>query len=123
IPMSQSSLYLYLLHPLIFYLLPLPPLIYLLFFFNDPATTEIYTLSLHDALPISGRPRLPPRARALRRELRRHRRRSASTPPMSAGGKSCDSWVTRWSMRCSSSCAWHASVRCGVPCLPRCAGG
>src|SRR3712207_7010881 len=22
-------------------------------FFNDPATTEIYTLSLHDALPIS----------------------------------------------------------------------
>src|SRR5690349_24199166 len=26
------------------------------FFFNDPATTEIYTLSLHDALPIS-RPR------------------------------------------------------------------
>src|SRR5436190_8041317 len=26
---------------------------YLFFFFNDPATTEIYTLSLHDALPIS----------------------------------------------------------------------
>src|SRR6266481_9442049 len=25
-----------------------------LFFFNHPATTEIYTLSLHDALPISG---------------------------------------------------------------------
>src|SRR5688572_33059367 len=25
---------------------------YLFFFFNDPATTEIYTLSLHDALPI-----------------------------------------------------------------------
>ena len=24
----------------------------LFFFFNDPATTEIYTLSLHDALPI-----------------------------------------------------------------------
>src|SRR5690625_5373432 len=23
-------------------------------FFNDPSTTEIYTLSLHDALPISG---------------------------------------------------------------------
>src|SRR5256885_11914291 len=29
----------------------------LFFFFNDTATTEIYTLSLHDALPIS---RLPP---------------------------------------------------------------
>src|SRR3712207_7179290 len=27
----------------------------LLFFFNDTATTEIYTLSLHDALPISRR--------------------------------------------------------------------
>src|SRR5438874_7872619 len=24
-----------------------------IFFFNDPAPTEIYTLSLHDALPIS----------------------------------------------------------------------
>src|SRR5262245_65922612 len=27
----------------------------LVFFFNDTATTEIYTLSLHDALPISRR--------------------------------------------------------------------
>src|SRR2546430_17670077 len=27
------------------------------FFFNDTATTEIYTLSLHDALPIWVRPR------------------------------------------------------------------
>src|SRR3712207_7213972 len=26
---------------------------YVFFFFNDTATTEIYTLSLHDALPIS----------------------------------------------------------------------
>src|SRR3712207_3072624 len=30
------------------------PLRMLFFFFNDTATTEIYTLSLHDALPISG---------------------------------------------------------------------
>src|SRR2546426_7809633 len=29
---------------------------YSIFFFNDTATTEIYTLSLHDALPISRRP-------------------------------------------------------------------
>src|SRR6266849_11170872 len=28
-------------------------LIWSFFFFNDTATTEIYTLSLHDALPIS----------------------------------------------------------------------
>src|SRR5256885_6746223 len=31
----------------------LPPFIF--FFFNDTATTEIYTLSLHDALPICAR--------------------------------------------------------------------
>src|SRR2546430_8404371 len=30
------------------------PTIFFFFFFNDTATTEIYTLSLHDALPISG---------------------------------------------------------------------
>src|SRR2546430_6001138 len=28
---------------------------FFVFFFNDTATTEIYTLSLHDALPISDR--------------------------------------------------------------------
>src|SRR2546422_10153315 len=28
------------------------PLLFSFFFFNDTATTEIYTLSLHDALPI-----------------------------------------------------------------------
>src|SRR5438105_13651847 len=31
-------------------------LVFYFFFFNDTATTEIYTLSLHDALPISERP-------------------------------------------------------------------
>src|ERR1051325_3896215 len=30
-------------------------LLFFFFFFNDTATTEIYTLSLHDALPIWGR--------------------------------------------------------------------
>src|SRR2546427_12573727 len=30
-----------------------PTLLFSFFFFNDTATTEIYTLSLHDALPIS----------------------------------------------------------------------
>src|SRR2546429_9703135 len=29
-----------------------PHLFFFFFFFNDTATTEIYTLSLHDALPI-----------------------------------------------------------------------
>src|SRR5438309_11778962 len=29
--------------------------LFIFFFFNDTATTEIYTLSLHDALPIFGK--------------------------------------------------------------------
>src|SRR3712207_9364161 len=33
------------------------------FFFNDTATTEIYTLSLHDALPISMSSSMPRRRR------------------------------------------------------------
>src|SRR5256885_16251678 len=32
---------------------------FIFFFFNDTATTEIYTLSLHDALPISQLVELP----------------------------------------------------------------
>src|SRR5688572_32386433 len=43
------------------------------FFFNDTATTEIYTLSLHDALPISP-PRRPSDRRAARDVLPRGRR-------------------------------------------------
>src|SRR5258708_15561722 len=35
------------------------PLIFSFFFFNDTATTEIYTLSLHDALPICRRDAAP----------------------------------------------------------------
>src|SRR2546422_5955587 len=35
----------------------IPPSLFFFFFFNDTATTEIYTLSLHDALPISGEAR------------------------------------------------------------------
>src|SRR5438067_13086207 len=41
--MILSSLFLLLLHFISYF-----------FFFNDTATTEIYTLSLHDALPIWG---------------------------------------------------------------------
>src|SRR2546425_2062843 len=69
------------------------------FFFNDTATTEIYTLSLHDALPISGMyphqihrsPRslapesgkMPPKA--LRSACARHR---VSRPPSRIYGRS-----------------------------------
>src|SRR6266480_5624659 len=52
------------------------------FFFNDTATTEIYTLSLHDALPISSQTRQArphPRRRAHRRS-RRSSSRLAAVP-------------------------------------------
>src|SRR6266540_5757098 len=40
-----------------------------IFFFNDTATTEIYTLSLHDALPIWCRTRSPCSRRRARPEF------------------------------------------------------
>src|SRR5471032_2810547 len=51
------------------------PVFLYFFFFNDTATTEIYTLSLHDALPISAlrpasRPTRAPPARRTRRACR-----------------------------------------------------
>src|SRR2546422_11706748 len=54
-----------------------PYLLLFFFFFNDTATTEIYTLSLHDALPIS-------RARQNASGSRASRSRSAA--PASAPG-------------------------------------
>src|SRR2546426_5621809 len=42
-------------------------LLFFFFFFNDTATTEIYTLSLHDALPISDGPSLEEQASAMMR--------------------------------------------------------
>src|SRR6202522_3112585 len=44
--------------PLLTHAKSFPSSVSVFFFFNDTATTEIYTLSLHDALPISP---LPPR--------------------------------------------------------------
>src|SRR2546429_3207954 len=50
------------------------------FFFNDTATTEIYTLSLHDALPICTEPGGADRQAlpGVRRRLRRHRDRKST---------------------------------------------
>src|SRR5690242_21554419 len=50
-----------------------------IFFFNDTATTEIYTLSLHDALPIfehEAKSRLARRRPSPRRRVRRRLARS-----------------------------------------------
>src|SRR5258706_16341507 len=54
------------------------------FFFNDTATTEIYTLSLHDALPISRRCR----ACASGRSRSRARGRPSRSPAGRSAGAS-----------------------------------
>src|SRR3990170_295010 len=66
------------------------------FFFNDTATTEIYTLSLHDALPIW--PRCPAsrrRARARRRPARASRRISRRSEEHTSELQSPDHLVCR----------------------------
>src|SRR5256885_11889980 len=50
------------------------------FFFNDTATTEIYTLSLHDALPISQHPFSQQRRRHLHRCHAQSRRLRRTNP-------------------------------------------
>src|SRR2546430_8036943 len=55
--------------------------LFLFFFFNDTATTEIYTLSLHDALPISG----GRRDSVAEAGGRRAALRSAAVPPREPG--------------------------------------
>src|SRR5437762_8166342 len=47
-----------------------PVSLFLSFFFNDTSTPEIYTLSLHDALPISVMPFFPCRSRCVRLRAR-----------------------------------------------------
>src|SRR5260221_12828066 len=63
----------------------------LFFFFNDTATTEIYTLSLHDALPISRRgcPRgTPVRRKPLANDVARVCRAAPARAPWSAAPRS-----------------------------------
>src|SRR2546430_13349193 len=63
---------------LYFYLMFLHSADFFFFFFNDTATTEIYTLSLHDALPILWRAAKSVRGQAAEhavRAIRNHRER------------------------------------------------
>src|SRR2546427_10103546 len=85
------------------------------FFFNDTATTEIYTLSLHDALPIS-----------FRRRSRGSHRRAPPRPGRRAGSASLDPDRTlpryrrsvrdRKSTRLNSS---HSQISYAVFCLKK----
>src|SRR3712207_8618054 len=88
-----------------------------IFFFNDTATTEIYTLSLHDALPISGAtPQGPDGGRPLRAARARHPavgglvHRNRRELVGQGGG------VDRKSTRLNSS---HANISYAVFCLKK----
>src|SRR2546429_6052260 len=71
------------------------------FFFNDTATTEIYTLSLHDALPISSG----------------YRRRDSDRPPRPGHAPACPATVAdRKSTRLNSS---HGYISYAVFCLKK----
>src|SRR3712207_7406166 len=84
---------------------------FLFFFFNDTATTEIYTLSLHDALPISGTSPIA----CCRCPIR------CSTPSTASRTRRCrGSWPPerrdRKSTRLNSS---HANISYAVFCLKK----
>src|SRR2546430_11498748 len=72
------------------------------FFFNDTATTEIYTLSLHDALPISA--------------FLTTRIFSASPLALAATCSRCAALIDRKSTRLNSS---HSQISYAVFCLKK----
>src|SRR5687768_18167866 len=92
------------------------------FFFNDPATTEIYTLSLHDALPISIHAGVPAHGRADERAVcvggqagvqgRERREGPRRGRPRGAG----DAALDRKSTRLNSS---HGYISYAVFCLKK----
>src|SRR5687768_18379686 len=84
------------------------------FFFNDTATTEVYTLSLHDALPICPRPGTHARdaARRWRRRGSSRRRRRTKAGAASHRPRAGD----RKSTRLNSS---HGYISYAVFCLKK----
>src|SRR3712207_8952007 len=96
------------------------------FLFNDPATTEIYTLSLHDALPISAAQRARDGCRRHEPAVQRRRapdlaraRRAARRPcgvARRAGRARLADLGDRKSTRLNSS---HANISYAVFCLKK----
>src|SRR5438270_5803933 len=86
----------------------MPVIFYIIFFFNYTATTEIYTLSLHDALPISS-PRGRDHARALPHGARRGQRPGPRPRPRRRR-------LDRKSTRLNSS---HSQISYAVFCLKK----
>src|SRR2546421_8275420 len=96
-------------------MLPPSSSFFFFFFFNDTATTEIYTLSLHDALPICGR-----RRRVRMRRLRPPGgvlRAGANHPARAAGDGHRQGYAAdRKSTRLNSS---HDQISYAVFCLKK----
>src|SRR2546427_7607825 len=88
------------------------PILFPFFFFNDTATTEIYTLSLHDALPIS-----PVK---MRHGLSTSGADGYCASPWRWRRRKCAAWNFRWrdrkSTRLNSS---HSQISYAVFCLKK----
>src|SRR5256885_11904036 len=85
---------------------PLTTHLLLFFFFNDTATTEIYTLSLHDALPICPvhhRPGRWPGAPAVRLHSHRHAP-CGQRPPASPGRDRSEEHTSELQSPCNLVC-------------------
>src|SRR5256885_1545170 len=87
-----------------------------LFFFNDTATTEIYTLSLHDALPISVTLTNGRDTRAGRTRSRRRRTVLQSAADLQDGSAAARPRADRKSTRLNSS---HLVISYAVFCLKK----
>src|SRR5256885_12756460 len=93
---------------------------FLFFFFNDTATTEIYTLSLHDALPIC----ISPTSRSAAGKMVRQAARSSADMPfasashcaLTVAGRSPRRGSDRKSTRLNSS---HLVISYAVFCLKK----
>src|SRR3712207_7861006 len=93
--------------------------LFCVFFFNDTATTEIYTLSLHDALPIYPAPRCGPddlhRGGNLAARLR-NTQPTKARQPIAPLRRAVGTGGDRKSTRLNSS---HANISYAVFCLKK----
>src|SRR3712207_7182885 len=95
----------------------------LFFFFNDTATTEIYTLSLHDALPIwRVGSRSAARPVACRRATLRSRQRQDQPPSARRAARRpgrVPSWRQRGDRKSTRLNSSHANISYAVFCLKK----
>src|SRR3712207_9259040 len=96
------------------FLLPIKFLILVFFFFNDTSTTDIYTLSLHDSLPISVATEKASAAASLARS--RNRVASARDSGSARSSRASATRRDRKSTRLNSS---HANISYAVFCLKK----